>query len=314
MEKLNKIRFGNYAKWDFAINKKLYKNAAITIVSLFLGVTVIGFVGNYIASSCLGIAGFDYRMFEVGVFQVTGWLWNLMEWTISISAGFLFHNMLTKQGRIMELTTPATMEEKFWWHVLMNVGGAIALCIFTYLACDAIYAILTAIFVGPDAVTSLFCYYLHDYSFDEIFNVAITSKDVQNDINIINAVKEVFRPLFYIIPLFVIAKLTFSTGLFGFINSIKYKNNIPMTLLTFLIIIVIFVVIIIVFTASFILPRAMADCSSPEVESELAVSLLNAIFGFIYSLMGIEFIAGICLWIGTWKNYKKSQVITAGNK
>ncbi|MBQ0141874.1 MAG: hypothetical protein KBT06_03575 [Prevotellaceae bacterium] len=306
MEKFNKNRFSNYARWDFTINQKLYKNIAITIVSLFLGVTLISFFLNYISSHDISQTS-DNLAFAIGSYQATGWLSLILEWSVAISAGFLFHNMINKQSRIMELTIPATMSEKFWWHILINIGGVLILGICAYLVCDAIYALMTYFLISPQAVSSLFFHY-NNHILDNVIQFSnIKSPESANLTELL--ISSVIEPIIVIAPILEFCKVFFHTGLFGFINSVKYKNNIPVTLLTMLIIYTIFIIVIIAISASFIFNAK--DNSFTDDSIDIMITMLSWIIYSVYTFTTLQFLTGVCLWICTWKKYNKSQIATS---
>ena len=150
MDSFSKARFLAYGKWDYTVSKSLYRNAAIVILVLFTGTTLLTFLCN----QSFATIGIESKVFNT--YQSIGWLHNIAQWSVAIMSGYLFHNMVAKNTRIMELTLPATVKEKFWWHVAVNIGGTLAVCIVGIILSDIIQMLLTLILNGADSVTTIF--------------------------------------------------------------------------------------------------------------------------------------------------------------
>ena len=69
---------------------------------------------------------------------------------MAIFAGCWAHNLRNKQGRITELTLPATNLEKFTWHALLMLVGGFALSLIGLLTADGFNALLTLLVYGAD--------------------------------------------------------------------------------------------------------------------------------------------------------------------
>ena len=54
----------------------------------------------------------------------------------------MFHNLVTRQGRINELTLPATNLERFLWHLCLVVGGGLLLFLCSFLLSDLLHVLL----------------------------------------------------------------------------------------------------------------------------------------------------------------------------
>lgn len=111
-------RFLNVARWDLTINSKFYLRSSLLVIALCCFPVVMSYLyailtGNYY------ITGGVYDNIEtfVGLIALIGCGYSI------IASGYMFHNLLTKQGRINELTLPATNLEKFIWHFLVIAVG-----------------------------------------------------------------------------------------------------------------------------------------------------------------------------------------------
>lgn len=312
MKNFNKTRFGSYGKWDLAINKGMYKNATIIIICLFLGVTILGFLisatSTHVFSPSVPVV--SAMMFRTATMNVFSWMSKIFTWSMIIMSGYLFHNMLTKQGRIMELTVPATAQEKYCWHVLINIFGTMALCLICIEVCDAIYALLSLCVIGSDAVMSFWSIIVNPTN---LITGMVAGKINFNgmspeDIDIIKSAIGEFTPLIRITWIVEINRIFFLTGVFALVNSIKYKNNIPVTILI-LIILVIALIIALIPVMAFAFSHLYE--TGPEV---LVPEIMHNIRNTVYVLFGTEALAGIICWIMSWKNFKKAQLVNSFNK
>lgn len=92
---------------------------------------------------------------EVGVYAVII-VWIGMAYMI-ISSGYMFHNLLTKQGRIHEFTLPATNLERFLWHAVVTVVGVHLVFIAGVLLADLIHILFRLMVPGAE-INSIFLY------------------------------------------------------------------------------------------------------------------------------------------------------------
>lgn len=129
-------RFVNVARWDLTVNSKFYTRAAILIVALTCSPVLLYYL-YAMASGSLTIAAEGYdNVFELGAFT------SLIGCAITVvSSGHMFHNLLTKQGRINELTLPATNLERFLWHFVVIVVGVQVLWIGGVVLADMLHAL-----------------------------------------------------------------------------------------------------------------------------------------------------------------------------
>lgn len=115
MKQFSLSRFLNVARWDMATNRSFYLRAALIVFLCVLSPVCIKFLFQL-----LGVASVP-RYDNVANIIPFHALTNVM-FTI-ISLAYVFHNLLTRQGRIHELTLPATNLERILWHVLFNLVG-----------------------------------------------------------------------------------------------------------------------------------------------------------------------------------------------
>jgi hypothetical protein len=127
-----------------------------------------------------------------------------------ITSGYIFHNLLTKQGRINELTLPATNLERFLWHVVVIVIGVQVVWFVGVVCSDLLHSLfrLAIPHAEIDSITYETCFNyadLHNYPPFGDYTFGVT--------------------LFFAI-MFCCYVRSFCLG-----NAWKYKYNIPWTFL-----------------------------------------------------------------------------------
>lgn len=194
----NKERFLNFGKFDFTINKAFYYTMSLATIFGAVGITIICFM-----FTCMDY-GHHYpldgdRYFEnrEGTILLLSIFLSIM---LCIFAGFTFHNLRNKQGRITELTLPASNLEKFSWHLCVPSLGGLAVCFLAFLCADLVNAVLT-LFTYPEG--------LHSITLEMLKILLFDTK----------------QPDFTVLTSYVL--LIFTCYVLG--NSIKYKYNIVIT-------------------------------------------------------------------------------------
>ncbi|MBO4550004.1 MAG: hypothetical protein J5733_04680, partial [Bacteroidaceae bacterium] len=118
MKYFNFHRFLNVARWDLTINSKFYLRSSLLVVALccfpILMVDLYAILSGNVDVS--REVKYNTDLF-VGLISLVGCAYCV------IASGYMFHNLVTKQGRINELTLPATNLEKFVWHFLVIAIG-----------------------------------------------------------------------------------------------------------------------------------------------------------------------------------------------
>lgn len=226
-------RFKSFALYDLTINQKYYRSQAMITILVLMGIALTCFLFRWMICETMTFSGdlmsfTDYRDVTI----TTTIMAAVISIIIIVLAGCTFHNLITKQGRISELTLPATSLEKFTWHVCLNVLGGIILCLFALLCADALNALLMAMTFPMDGQQSLFLNYIDAASlnkFEEIFGTAFGKNDYITSVATGTVILMITNTIFEL-----------SAYVFG--NSIKYRYNIIWTFAT-LQIISLFVVI-----------------------------------------------------------------------
>lgn len=143
---MNFNRFINVARYNFAINRAQYMKLAL---SLFL-VMALPFL-MFVVKSIWFFAISGSAQLAVSTIPGTSmgtWMSMCFIFAMPIICGYTFHNLLTKQSRIKELTLPASNGEKFLFHALVTVGGAFLVYVISFLLIDLIQYLYVGLLYG----------------------------------------------------------------------------------------------------------------------------------------------------------------------
>lgn len=155
-------RFLNVARWDLTINRKFYIRQISVIVGCVLVPVILSFLkaifgylmtaGSISYSVYKGIAATAFHDIDFYVFYFA--LINIG--TMILMLCYMFHNFTTKQGRISELTLPATNCERFVWHFVCKVFGTWLVLMASAVLADLLHVVLGWIMFGitdPQSIT-----------------------------------------------------------------------------------------------------------------------------------------------------------------
>lgn len=319
MNNFNTNRFLNFGKYDLTINKAFYRN--MTLVTIFgcLGITLLGFLIRWrIAKEAFALYTdhinpgeiIDYGDAYFG--EANPELLTLTALYVllfclgmfTIYAGYTFHNLRNKQGRIIELTIPATNIERWTWHILMVTVGGLLCCITSVVCADIVNAILNLITYGTHIASSLtaevcrigllipnpFAAY-NSWTMNAMFN-DISSSGMANYLRLL-MVSIVF--------------LNVSTYVFG--NSVKYRYNIILTYIALQIIGFFMITFGIIFSSYATLDwELLNDVTYTE---EFAKNFAKFLY---YSFITIVWVTGGLLLWGSYRKYCKAQITSRLNK
>ena len=204
MKQFNFNRFVNVARWDLTINRKFYLRSSILVIAL----------------CCFPILMYNFYSILTGRYFVAGSLNDKIEPFILIisligfgyaiiASGYMFHNLVTKQGRINELTLPATNLEKFVWHFLVIAVGTLIVWNIGIVCADLLHWFFRL--GSPSTTRSITA---------AAFSAEFTWK-VYREVNFHG---------YYLMPLVSILTYCYFRT-FSLVNAWKYKHNIPLTVL-----------------------------------------------------------------------------------
>lgn len=286
MKQFSIKRFLNVARWDLTVNSKFYTRSSILMMAFISTPIVLFYLYNMLSKGFLlmgsttdNVAGFVVTISLIG-----------MAYSV-ISSGYMFHNLVTKQGRISELTLPATNLERFLWHAIVIVIGV-----------QIVY------FCG--VVVADFLHFL--------FRLMITNADIQSitaacfwndadpwakssDSGFIDLMKDYG----YEISLALIIWASCYTRSFCLFNAWKYKFNIPLTFLFY-------------FILQTILPLILLFLGTMFISKDNVLSFINwakdANWHYIITWIDIVgVLVYISIWLLTYRLYKRAQLTTKRN-
>ena len=235
MKQFNFHRFIDVARWDLTINSKFYLRSSILVIALCCFPILMYnfyslFTGKYFDFYTTGVHD-SIEPFVLMICMV-GMLYSI------IASGYMFHNLVTRQGRINELTLPATNLEKFVWHFLVIAVGTLIVYNIGVVCADLLHSFFRIGFGSHTrSITA------------EMFSTEFTWK----------VYKEIKFHGYYMMPLLCLMTYCF-VRTFSLVNAWKYKHNIPLTvLLHFVLNNVLGLIVIIFVTSKFANSRAFMD-------------------------------------------------------
>lgn len=269
-------RFLNVARWDLTINRKFYTRAAIFMVALACMPILLYYLYT-IASGTL------FNVNRCDNIETLGALTALLgcAYTV-ISSGYMFHNLLTKQGRINELTLPATNLERFLWHFVVIVIGINVVWFFGVLCADLLHVLFRAVIPGAE-IHSLTLYFYYDGYKLEPFDKYSSG-------------------MYLLITLLCICY----ARSFALVNAWKYRYNIPWTFLFHFIL-----QNVITLLSVFIIVNVFDSSSDfrnfimrfKDMSPDTVLVCLNIFAALLY----------IGIWLLTYRLYCRAQITTRRN-
>jgi len=157
MNTFNISRFWNVARWDLTINRSFYTKTSVFIASIILLPVLMKYIGIlWFRTSRIGteMADTGYLSDDVILGQV-GYIVFLIPTIMTVLMAYTFHNLLTRQGRINELTLPASNLERFLWHTLRTFVGGTLVLLASVLLADLIHVLLGWSVAGQHSFHSL---------------------------------------------------------------------------------------------------------------------------------------------------------------
>ena len=282
MKQFDIKRFINVARWDLSVNSKFYTRSLLLIVVLCCFPVLMTFLyavitGNYLLTGKVydNIQPFVFILALIGCFYSV------------IASGYMFHNLATKQGRINELTLPATNFERFLWHFLVIAVGTQIVWFAGVICADLLHCLFRLDFPTLSGLPSqtrsfsaeLFCKY---FSWEPVDFLG-----------------------YNVMPLIVLMTYSF-VRTFSLVNAWKYRHNIPLTvLLHFLLNNVLGLVFIIFVTSNFANSRAFVEFieTLDGLDPDIIIIGLYVFFALLY--------CGI-LYLTYWL-YTRAQLTTKRN-
>lgn len=155
-------RFLSVGRWDVTVNRRFYTNQAIALLVLVVAPMVLRYLSAWAAGDValfgMGTAALNPAMdmgywigFIMGFYRFVFWALPV------VSLSYMLHNMVRKQGRIQELTLPASNVERFLWHLAFCLLAPMVVFFGSMLLADGINMLFAAVFGCFSQVRSLIC-------------------------------------------------------------------------------------------------------------------------------------------------------------
>ena len=278
-------RFINVARWDLSVNSKFYTRSAIMMMAFISTPIVLFYIYNMLTKGFLlmGNTSDNVESFAMTI-GLIGLAYSV------ISAGYMFHNLLTKQGRISELTLPATNLERFLWHAVVILIGVPLVFFCGVVVADFLHFLFRLMITNADIQSLTAAYYWGD--FEGWHNATPGLEDFMEDYGY-----ELVTTIFIWGACY--------TRSFSLFNAWKYKYNIPITFLFY-------------FILWTVLPLVLLFIGTMLFSEENVMDFMewfkdanphNIIIGV--GIVGILVYIGI--WLLTYRLYKRAQLTTKRN-
>ena len=290
MKNFNIRRFCAVARWDLTINRAFYNKMAMVIaacsilpvlfyyaIELLTKVTDSDGVGKPYSSFLLEM---DFLSVFISVFSGIA---------LTVVLGFMFHNLRNRQGRIAELTLPASNIERFLWHAFVVLVGAHV----WFLVSVGLAEILNTILVW---VT---------FDFGDYEYVSLTAKVCNNFYKTLPTAMffdEGFHLGAYVA---IILSSLLGMSVYPLFNAWKYRHNIAYTILFYILAWLLLIVLI----------SVCAVCLWDAADFLYIISFFEDVPSWCLLLVLDVFLAGLLflMWRCTYRLYCRAQITTRRN-
>ena len=281
-------RFCAVARWDLTINRAFYNKMAMAIAACSI-LPVLFYHAIELLEKVMDSDGVGkpYSSFLGDLEIISVFISVFSSIALTVVLGFMFHNLRSRQGRIAELTLPASNIERFLWHAFVVLVGAHV----WFLMSVALAEILNAILV---AVT---------FNFGDYEYVSLTSKVCNNFYRTLPT-SMVFDESFHLgAYVAIILSSLLGMSVYPLFNAWKYRHNIAYTILFYILAWLLLIVLIAAFIAVCSWDVAWLYGFFENIPSWCLVLILNVF------LAGLLFL----MWRCTYRMYCKAQITTRRN-
>ncbi|MBR6142445.1 MAG: hypothetical protein IKQ37_11935 [Bacteroidaceae bacterium] len=286
MKQFSFKRFVNVARWDLSVNSKFYTRSAILMMAFISTPVVLYYLYNMLTKGFILHGNLvDNVQSFVLVICLIGIVYSI------IPAGYMFHNLLTKQGRINELTLPATNLERFLWHAFVICIGVPIVFSGGVVLADAIHALFRLAISGAD-IQSISAAYFWGGGIDWRGDTPKNFIDFYDSYGL------------EVSCLIMLSMLCYFRS-FSLVNAWKYRYNIPLTFLFYFILQTAFPLVLLFIGNLFISKDNFMDIvnSLMDINPHHVLISLNIFFALLY----------IGIWLLTYRLYTRAQLTTKRN-
>ena len=273
------------ARWDLSVNSKFYTRSAVMMMAFISTPIVLFYLYNMLTKGFLlmGNTSDNVESFAMTI-GLIGLAYSV------ISAGYMFHNLLTKQGRISELTLPATNLERFVWHAVVILIGVPLVFFCGVVVADFLHFLFRLMITNADIQSLTAAYYWSD--FEGWHNATPGLEDFMED-----------HGYELVTTIFIWGACY--TRSFSLFNAWKYRYNIPITFLFYFILWTVLPLILLFIGTMFFSEENVMNF----MEWLKDANPHNIIIGV--GIVGI--LVYICIWLLTYRLYKRAQLTTKRN-
>ena len=286
MKQFSIKRFVNVARWDLSVNSKFYTRSSLLMMAFISTPIVLFYLYNMLTKGFLlkgsitdNVEGFAVTISLIG-----------LAYTV-ISAGYMFHNLLTKQGRISELTLPATNLERFLWHVVVICIGVPLVFFCGVVVADFLHFLFRLAIQNADIQSLTATYYWGDFS------------DWHQSRS--PGFKAFFENYGYELTTAIFIWSACYIRSFSLFNAWKYKYNIPLTFLFYFILQTVLPLILLFLGTMFFSKEGFLDFMNwlKDADGHAIITWVIIIGILVY----------LAIWLMTYHLYKRAQLTTKRN-
>ena len=280
INQFNFKRFLNVARWDLSVNSKFYTRSALLMVAVICMPVVLYYLYSMVMKSYLSFATiYDSAEGFATVINLIGLAYMI------IASGYMFHNLLTKQGRINELTLPATNLERFVWHAVVVIVGVDVVFFAGVLTADLLHVLFRLPI--PNAEIHSITLAAYNYDFSELLELDEFNKNT-----------------FGLIVFFFLMALCYVRS-FSLVNAWKYRYNIPLTFFIYFLIQTFLPLLVLFIVTQFISPEFVSNLWNWLNETSITfwIVCLDIIAALLY----------VGIWLLTYRLYSRAQLTTKRN-
>ena len=288
-------RFCAVARWDLTISRAFYNKMAMAIAACsILPVLYYHAIEMLDKVTDSDGVGKPYSSFLMDLEFISVIISVFSGIALTVVLGFMFHNLRNRQGRIAELTLPASNIERFLWHAFVVLVGAHV----WFLMSVALAEILNALLV---AVT---------FNFGDYEYVSLTSKVCNNFYKTLPTAMVFDTGFHFGAYVAIILTSLLSVSVYPLFNAWKYRHNIAYTILFY---ILAWLLLIVLISAC----AAFAAICSWDVAGFFyrTIGFFEEVAPWCLVLVLDVFLAGLLflMWRCTYSMYCKAQITTRRN-
>ncbi len=280
-------RFMDVARWDLAINRPLYARAAMVI---FLVMAVPSLFSVFLH---WGPSRGEGNTLEDTAYVAYCTMGNFLV-LAPFLLGYMFHNLSTRQGRVNELTLPASRLEKFLWHACLVLFGSFLAGLASFILVDLLHYLGMGLATGFGNSHEFLSAMDSIVQFDEYEYEYYTG---HSDLLILLG-----SPANGVLAMLLWLGFA-STFVLG--NALRYRHNIVFTLAAHFVLVTVLFILAVVLFVFVRVPGFIADANvSPTLVERLAYALACA----------VPAVVAVLCWCLSYRLYSRATLTSRLNR